>query len=63
MLAALLVERQRETFQRAAVERSLSILTAIDAELNSSITTLTALATSRTLDPDDRLLAGPLPNQ
>lgn len=41
----LLVQEQRETFRRGAEERTLAVLTAIDNELEISISTLNALAT------------------
>ena len=44
---------ERALFQRGARERTLALITAIDAELRSSITALAALATSRHLDSDD----------
>ena len=42
--------RERETFRRGATERTLALLTAVDAELSSSIATLEALAASHDLD-------------
>jgi len=47
------VEEERATFRRGAIERTRAIMTAVDSELKSSITTLEALATSRELDGDD----------
>ena len=44
---------ERATFQRGATERTLALVTAVDAELKTSITTLEALATSRHLETDD----------
>jgi PAS domain S-box-containing protein len=49
----LLAQNDRATFQRGATQRTLALLTAVDAELKSSITTLAALATSRYLENDD----------
>src|SRR5918911_797828 len=46
----ILVERERAIFQRGATERTLALVTAVDAELKSSITTLEGLATSASLD-------------
>src|ERR1051325_9272517 len=46
------IEEQR-TFQRGAAERVRAIKTALDSELESSIGTLRALATSSNLDGDD----------
>ncbi|HXH81739.1 MAG TPA: ATP-binding protein [Candidatus Tectomicrobia bacterium] len=51
--AWLFVQNERETFERGARDRMLAILTAVDTELQSSINTLDALATSRHLDTDD----------
>jgi signal transduction histidine kinase len=49
----LLVRHERTTFERGATERTLALLTAIDASLNSSIASLEVLATSRHLDSGD----------
>jgi signal transduction histidine kinase/CheY-like chemotaxis protein len=46
----LLAERERALFERGAKERTLALLTAIDAELGNAITALQALAASRHLD-------------
>ncbi len=54
--AGFFAQREREVFQRGATERTRALLTALDAELNSSITALAALSTLRHLDSDD--LAG-----
>jgi signal transduction histidine kinase/CheY-like chemotaxis protein len=51
--AVVLVERERATFRRGATDRTLALVTAVDAELRSSITALEALATSVNLDGDD----------
>ncbi len=51
--AVLLAYHQRLTFERGARERTLAILTAIDTELKGSITSVSALATTRNLDGDD----------
>ena len=48
--AIVLAQRERATFQRGATERTLALITAVDAELSNPITTLDALATSRHLD-------------
>jgi hypothetical protein len=47
------VSRERETFQRGAMKRTRALVTAVDTELNRSITTLNALAASRHLDTDN----------
>ena len=49
----IFAKRERATFERGARERTLALLTAIDIELRSSVTTLQALATSRNLDTGD----------
>ncbi|HSE84952.1 MAG TPA: PAS domain S-box protein [Candidatus Binatia bacterium] len=53
VIAVFLARREQETFQRGATERTLALLTAVDEQLQGSIATLTALATSRLLDADD----------
>ena len=53
VIAVFLARREQETFQRGATERTLALLTAVDEQLQGSIATLTALATSRRLDTDD----------
>lgn len=50
ILGAFLVEQQRETFRRGAQERTLALVTAVDAELKGSVDTLRALAEVRSLD-------------
>ena len=51
--SVLFARRERSTFERGATQRTLALLTAVDAELRSSLTTLKALATSRHLGTDD----------
>jgi PAS domain S-box-containing protein len=51
--SALFARRERATFQRGATERTLALLTAVDAELQGSITALEVLATSDTLAEHD----------
>jgi PAS domain S-box-containing protein len=46
-------KEERATFQRGATERTRALLTALDAELGSSITVLEALATWDYFDSDD----------
>ena len=48
-----LVQEQRETFRTGAEARTLAVLTAVDTELEASISTLNALATLAALDKDD----------
>jgi signal transduction histidine kinase len=49
----LLIEEQRETFRLGAEDRTLAVLTAVDNELQGSISTLAALSTSPSLDEAD----------
>ena len=51
--AYMLVERERDSFERAALDRVRVLMTAIDAELRASITPLEMLARSPALDGDD----------
>ena len=51
--AVLLAQREASTFQRGAQERTLAVLTAVDAEMTSSRNVLSALAASRNLEIDD----------
>ncbi|HEX9142966.1 MAG TPA: ATP-binding protein [Candidatus Binatia bacterium] len=44
---------ERATFRRGAIERTLALLTAVDTELNRSVTTLRALASADDLDTGD----------
>src|SRR5262245_5096716 len=53
VLIYLIVQNERTTFQRGATERTLALLTAVDTELRSSITSLEVLAASRSLENDD----------
>ncbi len=48
-----LVQEQRETFRTGAEARTLAVLTAVDSELEASISTLNALATLPALDDGD----------
>lgn len=49
----MLVERERDSFERAALDRARVMMTAIDAEFRASITPLEMLARSPALDHDD----------
>ena len=51
--AYMLVERERDSFERAALDRVRALITAIDAELRASITPLEMLARSPALDGED----------
>ena len=53
IVSVFLVQRERETFRRGATERTLALLTAVDTELRSSITTLRALAVNEALVAGD----------
>jgi len=48
-----LVQEQRETFRTGAEARTLAVLTAVDTELEASVSTLNALATLPALDEGD----------
>ena len=47
--AYMLVQRERDSFERGALDRVRALMTAIDAELRASITPLEMLARSPTL--------------
>ena len=51
--AYMLVQRERDSFERAALNRVGALTTSIDAELRASITPLEMLARSPLLDGDD----------
>ncbi len=51
--AYLLIERERDAFRRGAIERARAVMTAIDAEIKGSMTTLEAMATLPALDGAD----------
>ena len=51
--AYMLVQRERDSFERAALDRVRALMTAIDAELRASITPLELLARSPALDGED----------
>ena len=53
IVSILFARRERATFERGATQRTLALVTAVDGELKSSVTTLEALGTSRNLDTDD----------
>lgn len=50
LAVGLLAERDRRTMQRSAKEVTLALITAVDAEVSRTLTTLQALATSPELD-------------
>jgi len=49
----VLAKREREAFQRGAIERVRALMTAVDAELRGSATALEALSTLPLLDGPD----------
>src|SRR5438309_1455438 len=51
--AYLLAERERDVFERGAIERVRALLTAVDAQLRGSLTTLEAMAVLPDLDASD----------
>ena len=51
--AYMLVQKERDSFERAALDRVGALMTAIDAEMRASITPLEMLARSPLLDGDD----------
>jgi signal transduction histidine kinase/ActR/RegA family two-component response regulator len=51
--AYMLVQKERESFERGALDSVRALMTAIDAELHASITALEVLARSPRLDQDD----------
>jgi hypothetical protein len=53
VVAVFLARREQATFERGATERTRALLTAVDKVLESSITTLEAIATARRLDTED----------
>ena len=53
VISTILVERERDTFRRSAMERTRALMTAVDAELRGSMSTLLALASSRNLESAD----------
>src|SRR5687767_7169468 len=44
VLGAMLVDHERDTFQRLAMDRNRAFLTAVDSELNGHITSLMAIS-------------------
>ena len=53
LVGTFLVSEQRETFRAGAEARTLAVLTAVDHELNGSISILSVLATLPSLDEGD----------
>ncbi len=52
-VATQLVERERDTFRRGAADRTRAILTAVDLQINGTVSTLESVAFTRTLDVGD----------
>ena len=52
-MVVLSARKEQEVFERGAIERTRALITAVDAEIQSSISTLEALATSNWLDHED----------
>ncbi len=53
VLGYLLVEKERDTFRRGAIDRNRAFMTAVDAEIRGHITTLQAVAAATSLKADD----------
>src|SRR3954467_8461570 len=50
VVAFMLAERERDAFQRGAIERVRALMSAVDADLHGSITTLEAMSVLPELD-------------
>ncbi|MGZ5151955.1 MAG: hybrid sensor histidine kinase/response regulator [Burkholderiales bacterium] len=53
VLGYLLVEQERDTFRKGALDRNRAFMTAVDAELRGHLMTLQALAAAKSLQTDD----------
>ena len=53
VLGYLLVEQERDTFRRGALDRNRAFMTAVDTELRGHVLTLGALAAAKSLRSDD----------
>lgn len=53
LVSVILLEQDRETVQRAALDRARAMMTGVDAELRGSVATIQALGTSDALDDGD----------
>ncbi|TMG99368.1 MAG: response regulator [Betaproteobacteria bacterium] len=53
VVSVILVEQERRTFERGAIERARAMMSAVDASLRGSLSTLQALAASRALAAGD----------
>src|SRR5689334_7838960 len=51
--ALWLIDRERSTFERGAIDRARALLTAVDSEVRNPITTLEALASQREISEGD----------
>jgi signal transduction histidine kinase/ActR/RegA family two-component response regulator len=53
VLSYLLVQQEKETFRKGALDRNRAFMTAVDAEIRGHLTTLQALAAARSLEAHD----------
>src|SRR5437773_3178839 len=53
LVSVILVKQEQRTFERGAIERARAMMSAVDASLRGSLSTLQALAASRALAADD----------
>ncbi|HJU22836.1 MAG TPA: hypothetical protein VJ891_10035, partial [Casimicrobiaceae bacterium] len=53
VLSVVLVEQDRRTFERGATDRARAMMTAVDAELRGSITTILGVTASPALQAND----------
>jgi sensor domain CHASE-containing protein len=49
VLGYLLVQQEKETFRKGALDRNRAFMTAVDAEIRGHLTTLQALAAARSM--------------
>src|SRR4051812_38730992 len=53
LISIMLIDDERRTLERGAMERSRAMMSAVDADLRGSLSTLNGLAASRSLAVDD----------
>ena len=53
LISIMLIDHQQRTFEQGAIERSRAMMSAVDADLRGSLSTLNALGASRALAADD----------
>ena len=53
LISIMLIDHQQRTFGQGAIERSRAMMSAVDADLRGSLSTLNALGASRALAADD----------